>query len=284
MKKDEKKEEIEEVRFDLLDHWLIWYGVFNATEIGKVLGISRQNVSLLIKNYLKARPEGTVHYNASRKMYEAGEGFVPKKHMSKSHLFLDHLRGQELITMYRPQKWWDPENEILFENLDRYGSPEPKQQIVSTIVKALREEKILNIRYQSRRKDSSRLVSPNRLVYAVDRYHLRAFCHQTTTYRDFVLTRIFDATFFDQEKSSSEGVRLEWVSESKDSAWNNQKILRFRPNKKLNPDVIETLKRDFPVIKGVLTIECNEATAPYIEMKFARLDFKYRIPQWVKLG
>ena len=35
---------------------------------------------------------------------------------------------------------------------------------------------------------------------------------------------------------------------------------------------------------GVLTLECNVATAPYIEMKFARPDFKLRIPQWVKLG
>tara|TARA_Y100000588_G_C13551904_1_gene626561 strand:+ start:149 stop:289 length:141 start_codon:yes stop_codon:yes gene_type:complete len=43
------------------------------------------------------------------------------------------------------------------------------------------------------------------------------------------------------------------------------------------------LKRDFPVLKGVLTLECNEATEPNLEMKFARPDFKYRIPQWVKI-
>ena len=48
-------------------------------------------------------------------------------------------------------------------------------------------------------------------------------------------------------------------------------------------NVINTLKRDYPVVKGVLTIKCNEATAPYLEMKFARPDFKYRIPQWVKI-
>ena len=36
-------------------------------------------------------------------------------------------------------------------------------------------------------------------------------------------------------------------------------------------------------MKGVLTLECNEATEPYLEMKFARPDFKYRIPHWVKI-
>jgi hypothetical protein len=216
-------------------------------------------------------------------MHVPGEEFEAKKHMKKSHLFLDHLRGQELITMYRPMRWWDPEDEILFENLDRYGSPEPDADTVTTILRGMHEKKILQIRYQSRRKDSSRLISPNRLVYAVDRYHLRAFCHKTATYRDFVLTRIFEAETFDSKTMTNE-VELKWVSEENDSAWHTRKILRFRPNQNLPGDVIQTLKRDFPVVNGVLSIECNEATAPYIEMKFARPDFRHRIPQWVKLG
>ena len=273
----------EEERFELLDHWLLWYGGFNATQIGEALGISRQNVSLLIRHYKESRPEGTLKYDPSRKMHVPGEEFEAKKHMKKSHLFLDHLRGQELITMYRPMRWWDPEDEILFENLDRYGSPEPDADTVTTILRGMHEKKILQIRYQSRRKDSSRLISPNRMVYAVDRYHLRAFCHKTATYRDFVLTRIFEAEEFDSKTMTNE-VELKWVSEENDSAWHTRKILRFRPNQNLPGDVIQTLKRDFPVVNGVLSIECNEATAPYIEMKFARPDFRHRIPQWVKLG
>ena len=42
-------ESIEEERYDLLDHWLMWYGGFNATLIGKILGMTRQNVSILIR-------------------------------------------------------------------------------------------------------------------------------------------------------------------------------------------------------------------------------------------
>ena len=278
-----KKEELDEERFELLDHWLLWYGGFNATRIGEALGLSRQNVSMLIRNYRESRPPGTIEYDPSQKMHVPGVGFRSKKHMKKSHIFLDHLRGQELITMYRSMRWWDPENEILFENLDRYGSPEPDFDIVSTILCGIHEKKIINICYQSRRKDSNRLISPNRLVYAVDRYHLRAFCHKTATYRDFVLTRIFEAEPF-ESKGSKDGVELKWVSEENDKAWLTRKVLRFRPNQNLPKDVIQTLKKDFPVVNGVLTIECNEATAPYIEMKFARPDFKYRIPQWVKLG
>ena len=278
-----RKKEFDETRFDLLDHWLNWYGGFNSKDIGDVLGLSRQNVSILIREFKKSRPSGTIEYDASKKMHVPGKNFRAKRSMSKSHLFLDHLRGQELMTMYRAMNWWDPENEILFENLDRYGCPEPDEDVVRTILIGIHQRKIIDINYQSRRKDSKRLISPNRLVYAVDRYHVRAFCHKTGTYRDFVLTRIFDAKVFHSIESEG-GVSINWVSEENDKAWQTRCVLRFRPNHKLPEDIIRTLKRDYPVVGGVLTIDCNEATAPYLEMKFARPDFKLRIPQWVKLG
>ena len=97
------------------------------------------------------------------------------------------------------------------------------------------------------------------------------------------MTRIFEADPFDS-KGTKDGVELKWVSEENDKAWLTRKELSSRPNQNLSKDVTQTLKKDFPVVNGVLTIECNEATAPYIEMKFARPDFKYRIPQMAKLG
>ena len=69
----------EEERFELLDHWLLWYGGFNATQIGEALGISRRNVSLLIRHYKESRPEGTLKYDPSRKMHVPGEEFEAKK-------------------------------------------------------------------------------------------------------------------------------------------------------------------------------------------------------------
>ena len=277
MKKAERVME----RFELLDHYLCWYGGFNATQIGEVLGITRQNISLLIGKYRKSRPPGTVEYDSSRKLYVPGPAFAPGLRMAKAHLFLNNLRGQELINRYRRQPWWDPEDEILFEDLDRYGSPEPNGNVLSYLVRGIRFQKVLKIKYQSRRKGSERLISPNRLVYAVDRYHLRAFCHTTTSYRDFVLTRILEA---EEAEGAGEDLPVRWVSDENDRAWNNRRELRFRPNPKLPEDVIKTLQRDYPVIRGILTIVCNDATAPYIEMKFQRPDFRERIPQWIKMG
>ena len=72
-------------------------------------------------------------------------------------------------------------------------------------------------------------------------------------------------------------------SRRKKKAWKTKRVLRFQPNPELPENVVNTLKRDFPVLKGVLTLECNEATEPYLELKFARPDFKYCIPQWGKI-
>ena len=124
------KESIEEERYDLLDHWLMWYGGFNATLIGKILGMTRQNVSILIRNYRNSRPPETLEYDASKKMHVVGKGFVPKNNMRKSHLFLDHLRGQELITMYRGMDWWDPEKK--FSSKTSIGTDVPNRIVVSS--------------------------------------------------------------------------------------------------------------------------------------------------------
>ena len=96
------------------------------------------------------------------------------------------------------------------------------------------------------------------------------------------MTRIYDGEVIDPRTQNQDSL-IRWVSEDKDKAWHTEIVLRFSPNPELPKNVFNTLKRDYPVVKGVLTIKCNEATAPYLEMKFARPDFKYRIPQWVKI-
>jgi hypothetical protein len=269
-------------RFALLDHQLEWYDGFNVKQVAEQLNLTRQNASVLVQQYKEARPKGTIQYNKSEKRYVTGPGYKTKPSTSGAQLFLDHIRGQDLISRYRLLEEWDPMEEIYFLDLDKYGSPNPEKNIVKLVMLGLTKKRILKIRYQSRRKDSERLISPNRLVYVVDRYHLRAFCHTSSSYRDFVLTRIFNAEVFDQA-AHEQGTLINWVSEEKDKAWKTKRVLRFQPNPKLPENVVNTLKRDFPVSKGVLTLECNEATEPYLEMKFARPDFKYRIPQWVKI-
>ena len=77
------KESIEEERYDLLDHWLMWYGGFNATLIGKILGMTRQNVSILIRNYRNSRPPETLEYDASKKMHVVGKGIRSQEQHAK---------------------------------------------------------------------------------------------------------------------------------------------------------------------------------------------------------
>jgi predicted DNA-binding transcriptional regulator YafY len=269
-------------RFAMLDHQLRWYDGFNVNYIADQLNITRQNASLLVQQYKEARPDETIEYDKSEKRYITGPGYKKSPSTLETQLFLDLIRGQELIRRYRFSEEWDPMDDIYFMDLDMYGCPSPDYNIVKIVMLGLTKKKILKIRYQSRRKDSERLISPNRLVYVVDRYHLRAFCHTTSSYRDFVLTRIYDGEVIDPRTQNQDSL-IRWVSEDKDKAWHTEIALRFSPNPELPKNVINTLKRDYPVVKGVLTIKCNEATAPYLEMKFARPDFKYRIPQWVKI-
>ena len=63
-------------------------------------------------------------------MHVVGKGFVPKNNMRKSHLFLDHLRGQELITMYRGMDWWD--QKMKFSSKTSIDTDVPNRIVVSS--------------------------------------------------------------------------------------------------------------------------------------------------------
>lgn len=270
-------------RFDLIDHHLYWYGGVNATLLSQILGLTRQNVSLLMREFKASRPLGHVEYDSSLKMHIPGPAFaLGKRFIQTAHLFLDHLRGQEMIQRYRDEVSWDPEDDLLFDDLDRYGRMEPRGEIVRQITRCLKRKQLLRIQYQSRRKSDQRVISPNRIIYAVDRYHLRAFCHTKGGYRDFVLTRILEAEPMDQAALESLGMNLSWVSDEHDRKWHEARELVLQPNPELDPEVIKTLLRDYPVQDGKLVLQCNAVTEPYLEIKFAKPDFAKRIPQWVR--
>ena len=140
-------------RFALLDHHLEWYEGFNVNEIARILDLTRQNVSKLIQAYKEVRPKESFIYDQSKKKYIKGPGFQSNTSIEGTQQFLDHIRGQDFIGQYRLHEEWDPMEEIYFMDLDKYGCPQPEKNIVKLIMLGLTKQKILKIRYQSRRKE-----------------------------------------------------------------------------------------------------------------------------------
>ncbi len=265
-------------RFRLFEHYLQWYGGFTVTEMSELLGQTRQHTSQFVNRYLQLKGEGFLRYDRSLKRYVPGKDFKATSKIQNAHLFLDHLRGQEMVTHYRDFETWEPDNELLFEDVERYGRMQPSTKVTAAVSMALRRQQLLKIRYRSRSKEEIRTLSPNRLIYAANRFHLRAYCHSRDGYRDFVLTRMVSAE--PVSKMIADELGLQWKSGDGDTAWFEQRVVRLKPNPELPEEIQEVLARDFPMEEGELRITCNAATELYVKMQFLRLDMVYLIPQW----
>ena len=268
-------------RFRLFEHYLQWYGGFTVTEMADLLGQTRQHTSQFVNRYLKMKGEGFLCYDRSLKRYVPGRNFKAPSRLQNAHLFLDHLRGQEMVTHYRDFETWEPDNEVLFEDVERYGRMQPSNKITSAVTTGLRRQQLLRVKYRSRSREDVRTLSPNRLLYAANRFHLRAYCHSRDGYRDFVLTRMVSAE--PVSKMIADELGLQWKSGDGDTAWFEQRVVRLKPNPELPEEIQEVLARDFPMEGGELRITCNAATELYVKMQFLRLDMVYLIPHWVPI-
>ena len=256
---------------------MTWYGNLQAKEISRILKIERPNAQALISNYksIQEYQKGKSFIKRDGRQQGRTEDYIPPKEMTEARKFLDQLRGQTLAEEYFPtDQAWDTDV-IEFENLEEIGRTKPKFNIVRSVVSAIKSKRLLMADYHSRTgKTEKRIISPARLVYAADRYHVRSFCYTKMGWRDFVLTRFDHIEDYNNDQ-------LKWVDPETDSEWTQNVELTFEPNKKLKPEIIETLRRDYSLKKDkALKIICRKANVKYAKIRFQRPDLEQPISQW----
>ncbi|MCP4122424.1 MAG: WYL domain-containing protein [Bacteroidetes bacterium] len=263
-------------RFEYIETRLYWGEGVTANELADTFGISRQAAQNTIGVYRSNYP-GQMEYKATERKHRASDHFTPRLIRTKNPLlFLDYLRGHSLSKYYREERSW---SDLDIFDADRYLSPKNMPlDPVKTVVSCLIHHHAVMIDY--RMKDMKpgatgcRVISPNHIVHADDRYHLRAYCHSRNYFLDFVLSRIIYA-----EKAEDVG----WVSSSEDNGWNEKVRLRFKPNPNLRKSTqYAVLKHYDSEEEGVRIINCKEALKIYIERKLLAYDPKYGMPLWIR--
>jgi hypothetical protein len=237
--------------------------------------ITRQTAQAIIDEYRETHPQ-QMKYDNRKKRHVALESFKPQYISSDPIAFLDYLRGQRLREHYLEEKGeW---SEIQVRDVDRLLRPRLSREIVQAVLGALRHHQTLLIEYHPVMPDDIqvRVISPNYLVFADNRYHLHAYCHTRQKHLDFVLSRILSAA------PSKE----EWVSKEHSHEWNERVTLRFRPNPELPELVRNTLLRGYDnVAKGILEIVCNRNEAYYIRQKLKReFDEDRKVQMWFEIN
>lgn len=267
-------------RFSFIETRLSWTGEVHAAEVADYFEVARQTAQGFIDAYRKFYP-GQLDYDPRRKRHVPSASFQPKLTKKEPLLFLDFVTGQAM-----EGKYWDASTAADFQivDVDRLGRPSLSREIVQTILSGLSCRQRVSIRYQSKEVDPHaidwRMISPNHLVHADNRYHVRAYCHKREDYRDFVLSRILNAELQTIEKPGER-----WVSGEEDEDWRTSVTLRFRPNPELAEAQIRAVTKGYELDKeGCYCIQTSRALAFYVKRRILTVDHRFGLPRWSEFG
>ena len=256
-------------RFEYLETRLYWGGGITARELGEACGLTRQNAQGVIAEYRRRHP-GNMTFSGSLKRQIASEVFTPHYINPNPGPFLDYQRGAAMMAFYRDQEDWGG---LPFHDIDRLLRPRLSTEPVREVITGLQQKQAVSIYYHAKTGTRMRDISPNQLIFASNRYHIRAYCHYTEKFLDFVLSRIVYA----------ESTRTEWISSHEDSEWNTYVKLFFKPNEQLPAEAKDALLLDFPLDKhGLFMIPCRQALEFYVVREMLTVDMRYGCSRWAR--
>jgi WYL domain len=241
----------QERRLEFIDYRLQWDGLLNRSDLTTFFGISVPQASLDLSEYSK-RANGNLEYDSSTKVYRASPLFKPAFASSSLEHYLEDL----LRAAVNPNV---PYGSFLGWHAPVAAVPRPWRRldtpIAITVVKAIRQSLVLNVRYQSFSSQipSVRKLTPHALANDGFRWHVRAYCHKNDDFRDFLLSRILelDAGEIDHDRSHD------------DHAWHHVVRLVLVPHEQLEEAHRAVIELDYGMKGGESVFECRQALLFY---------------------
>jgi hypothetical protein len=250
-----------EKRMEFIEFRLLWDGGINRADIVQQFGISPPQASNDLTQYKEVAPKNII-YDLSEKKYHAAENFNP--------LFLDadpdqYLSQLKLVVdkIITPEEAWIAQ----LPNIDSVPVPHRSVNllIMKALVDAIRNNRSLNIHYQSmgpKNKDPSwRWISPHGFANDGARWHVRAFCHKDSKFKDFHISRILGVGEYSDPQAHAK----------QDATWNALFEVILVPNPKISKAQQKATTVEYGMRKGRLTVKVRQALLFYFK-KSLRID------------
>jgi len=238
-------------RVEFIEFRLLWEGRINRSELADFFGVSIQQASLDFAKYMLVA-EDNMEYDRSEKVYRATTQFEPRFMAPDTQTFLNQLANLTTGT--------------LSPSLSFIGSRPPcdvvtlptrrvRTDVLLSVLWAIRDHTEIEVTYQSMRRPSAtrRWIVPHSLAFDGARWHVRAWCHEGSMFRDFVLTRI-------QEIHTH---RVSEVDATRDSEWNTYAVVEIEPRPNLTVGQRDSVITDFGMQNGKLCKTIRRALVQY---------------------
>ncbi|WP_198080382.1 WYL domain-containing protein [Acinetobacter calcoaceticus] len=232
-----------------------WEGRLVTTRLMNWFGLSRQQASADIKRYNTLYNPDALFHDPSVKGYVPKASFQPVLTTTHINEYLNMLSG---LVSESHALIATPEAHLSAVQLpDRSVRPE----VLREVLRACRTQSTLKIIYASMNNPvwHERVISPHTLVYTGFRWHVRAYCHQSKQFKDFLLSRIDRTPVV---------VAMDAVNSAQDQQWHEEIVLTLIPNPKLNESQKSLVEKDFGMPDGRLQIPVKKALAHYTLQRY----------------
>lgn len=175
-----------------LEHRIYWHGSLGLADLTSVMEISRAQASKDINAYISDHPDH-LFYDKSARTYVMGAAFKPHYMVVDPANHLESLVAISRGVPVRDADWIVDRPDILTLTKPARGLD---PVILGTVIRACEKRQCLKIKYQSISVDipTERRIDPHALAHDGFRWHVRAFCLRDQIFKDFVLSRILEAT------------------------------------------------------------------------------------------
>jgi hypothetical protein len=239
-------------RLTFIDIRLQYDGRINRSDLIDFFSISVPQATADLKRYQELAP-GNVAYDPRLRVYVTLKGFEPVFAHRTASLYLDDLArlARGMINPTESFVGFVPPTGVVATPARAMTPSE-----VATLVQAIREKVTLNVVYQSMDtpEPSNWTISPHAVGFDGLRWHVRAWCHTRSIFRDFAIGRL----------KVLEVVReMEGPSPEEDAGWTTHVSVILVPHPDLSSSQLEMVMRDYEMEDGRTVLKCRKAMLFY---------------------
>lgn len=238
-------------RLEFIEFRLLWDGKINRGEVAEYFNISVQQASLDFAKYLDLAKQN-MEYDRHEKVYRATEHFKPLFLAPDTQTYLNEIQGLAVGTISRSVSFVGtrPPCDVVTLPVRRV-----RIELFLPILWAIRDGTEIDVTYQSMRSPgpTRQWIAPHSLAFDGSRWHTRAWCHGTSRFRDFVLTRF----------QQIHGRRISSVNPQDDTDWQTFVVIDIEPNPNLTPSQRDSVVADFGMQDGRLLKTIRRSLVSY---------------------
>ncbi|MEO5365488.1 MAG: WYL domain-containing protein [Magnetococcus sp. WYHC-3] len=236
---------------EFIEFRLFWEGRINRRDLIEKFGVSTPQASADMGQYQDIAP-GNLHYDPRAKYYYPDKEFKPRFLNPDSDRYLAKLLSMAAGILTSEESWLDsiPAYDVL---------PQPRRGIdperLRRVVGAIRDKLAVQIRYQSMNSPDPewRWITPHSLGFDGYRWHARALCHRSETFKDFVLARIVSIRLTKPHE----------VNPEQDREWHEMVEVKIGPHPGLTESQRKAIELDYGMKDGHMAVQVRRGFIYY---------------------